>query len=996
MGSRLRSNPEKLFEVFAEVGRPQDEGQDAFILQKYPPDYNDQEVLSNIPKFAFPCSSNTAQVDQFTFVFTDMESLYRFGYCRHGTGAQTCLCIISCLPWFEVFYKMMNFLAELINRTENGNVIPFLKAVYEHDLPVADVPVTIVAGQEMFNFTAPDPAALPSIPASRNLTEYYNALDTNNMMIVFASMLHERRIIIISKKLSRVTACIHAAEALLYPMHWQHLFIPVLPETLLDYVSAPMPYLIGVHTSLYEIAKNKNMDIGDAVIVDADKNEVSTAYDDLDALPVDVLSYLKKNLKPEKVKNSMMESGDAISKAFLRALVKLIGGYRDALKMRPKEPITFDRDAFVLSRSSTSVQAFLENMLQLQIFQQFIKERLEILNSGEGFEDIFERECTLSADRNTQTLRYKDWLSKQGRKLKDGGKYIFSDMKHMAAPVVSTAVQSVKNQGKKAISKIREMNEGKTSSPKISGGVTYSREAGERSRPATITVPARRLKQPPRPPPPSLENRPRTTVGPAGLERRSSRTMSGIGDDNILRLSYYKVDVGLIDDPDIMKIMRSASAENLALPEEALPFNQSSSDEDVSSTPSSEAPSPSSEISSGIPYEDLQHSLAQDSMSLASSSTDKENMPEIRPRSGRRSAQVDHAISDRLISPVISAGHPVAPPRGLHKDRILVEPGSTSQPSKGAPVPLPRRTSLDRPPCPPSQLQKDKPLIHFDSSESEVDSVEQFDPLREPFSLEASVDGVSSSSSGLSRHTSSRNSLVMRTPAFRRPPPESPLRPGYRDESPEKEPSSDPLADLFDPLARGSGSSEELNPKRSPSMAANQSRMTDGSSAMSADSLMQDWTLEHLAGGLAFSSTVPAGSSLTCLHPPARTASPLPFVADTSPAFHKPPNVLHHSLPRPSSTSAFTPAPPATQPHTNSVLIPQRVSPVPVSVGLQSPDLRGLRTLNAGRCPGSELRKGTLPSVHQRKAMFENMSSTPPPARPQAGPYKKQWETFDN
>lgn len=58
------------------------------------------------------------------------------------------------------------------------------------------------------------------------------------------------------------------------------------------------------------------------------------------------------------------------------------------------------------------------------------------------------------------------------------------------------------------------------------------------------------------------------------LSFRSSRTMSGIGDDNILRLSYYKVDVGLIDDPDIMKIMRSASAENLALPEEALPFNQ--------------------------------------------------------------------------------------------------------------------------------------------------------------------------------------------------------------------------------------------------------------------------------------------------------------------------------------------------------------------------------------------------------------------------------------
>ena len=38
-----------------------------------------------------------AQVDQFAFVLTDLESMYRFGYCRHGTGAQTCLCIIRCV-----------------------------------------------------------------------------------------------------------------------------------------------------------------------------------------------------------------------------------------------------------------------------------------------------------------------------------------------------------------------------------------------------------------------------------------------------------------------------------------------------------------------------------------------------------------------------------------------------------------------------------------------------------------------------------------------------------------------------------------------------------------------------------------------------------------------------------------------------------------------------------------------------------------------------------
>lgn len=60
---------------------------------------------------------------------------------------------------------------------------------------------------------------------------------------------------------------------------------------------------------------------------------------------------------------------DGISKAFLRTLVQLIGGYRDALKCPEGERITFNKDAFIESRSS-SMQPFLRKMLELQIFQQ--------------------------------------------------------------------------------------------------------------------------------------------------------------------------------------------------------------------------------------------------------------------------------------------------------------------------------------------------------------------------------------------------------------------------------------------------------------------------------------------------------------------------------------------------------------------------------------------------------------------------------------------------
>lgn len=33
----------------------------------------------------------------------------------------------------------------------------------------------------------------------------------------------------------QLTACLHASAALLYPMFWQHIYIPVLPPHLLDY-----------------------------------------------------------------------------------------------------------------------------------------------------------------------------------------------------------------------------------------------------------------------------------------------------------------------------------------------------------------------------------------------------------------------------------------------------------------------------------------------------------------------------------------------------------------------------------------------------------------------------------------------------------------------------------------------------------------------------------------------------------------------------------------
>ena len=83
-------------------------------------------------------------------------------------------------------------------------------------------------------------------------------------------------------------------------------------------------YYLTVYYS-FLLQRVRKADMGDAVILDADCNTVETPFNDLESLPVDVVNSLKRQLR------SQISLGDGVSRAFLRALVQLIGGYRDAL-----------------------------------------------------------------------------------------------------------------------------------------------------------------------------------------------------------------------------------------------------------------------------------------------------------------------------------------------------------------------------------------------------------------------------------------------------------------------------------------------------------------------------------------------------------------------------------------------------------------------------------------------------------------------------------------
>eukprot|EP00096_Caligus_rogercresseyi_P016836 TRINITY_DN985_c0_g1_i2.p1 TRINITY_DN985_c0_g1~~TRINITY_DN985_c0_g1_i2.p1 ORF type:complete len:866 (-),score=178.73 TRINITY_DN985_c0_g1_i2:255-2852(-) len=451
MSGRFRTDAKHLFDVFVEVVRPSSEEGDPWILQTFPHTVS-RESIHQVPQFVFPCELEISTVQNFIFVIPKDAANWTFAFRRHSPGSETALVFLSSLPWHDTFYKILNYAAELMHRAEASDLLQFLSAVYEASLPKAGsnflVTWGIAPGQKDFTCRVPNHLDLPSIPENRNLTEYYNAVGIHSMLVIFASMLYERRVIIVSKKLSRLSACVQAANSIIYPMQWQHIYIPILSKQLIDYLSAPMPFLIGVPSPIFERAK-KN-EIGDAVILDADENQVHTPFADLESLPVDVSTNLKKSLKSHK---DLL--GDSVARAFLHALVHLIGGYRDALKCRPNENITFDRESFIRSRSPT-LQPFLEQMLQLQIFQQFIEERLSLLNSGKGISDEFEKEAVCFTEKpGGSNKKLKAQYSVLSSSMKKEGGALVKAVKNKANPAMKQAVQSMRDGSKTAYKEFR-------------------------------------------------------------------------------------------------------------------------------------------------------------------------------------------------------------------------------------------------------------------------------------------------------------------------------------------------------------------------------------------------------------------------------------------------------------------------------------------------------------------------------------------------------------
>lgn len=98
------------------------------------------------------------------------------------------------------------------------------------------------------------------------------SLRLEHVITFFAAALLEKQILIICSNLGILSASVLSIIPLIRPYHWQSLLMPVLPNDMLDFLDAPVPFVVGVQNRTADLHSR----LSNAVIIDVNKNQVKS------------------------------------------------------------------------------------------------------------------------------------------------------------------------------------------------------------------------------------------------------------------------------------------------------------------------------------------------------------------------------------------------------------------------------------------------------------------------------------------------------------------------------------------------------------------------------------------------------------------------------------------------------------------------------------------------------------------------------------------------
>jgi len=190
-----------------------------------------------------------------------------------------CVVILSMYPYLIAFREFLTQLNLLSKMGEMTLPLERYIANFCAEIPAPppgsfEVQTTIL--DSVIRIWSPphnQPIAWVSLPFSH----LFECLDIENIVLVWHCLALERQVLLTTTQMSLLTECAEILLSMLFPMRWSHAYIPVLPHFLIPILSAPMPFLCGIHKgnladALCDLSR-------ECVVVDLDKNLVTLGPD---------------------------------------------------------------------------------------------------------------------------------------------------------------------------------------------------------------------------------------------------------------------------------------------------------------------------------------------------------------------------------------------------------------------------------------------------------------------------------------------------------------------------------------------------------------------------------------------------------------------------------------------------------------------------------------------------------------------------------------------
>ncbi|XP_021736316.1 DENN domain and WD repeat-containing protein SCD1-like [Chenopodium quinoa] len=315
--------------------------------------------------------------------------------------ADKCICLVSHLPSFHVLRTALEEIFALCfspkgSRKPLWDIIACMVSNVPLPTPGKDR-VLFAIENCLLSVEAPPKDGLPHADVS--FQPLVQCLDVDNLLKLFTAVLLERRILLRSNKYSLLTLVSEAICHLIYPFRWQHVYIPLLFFSGVDYIDAPTPYMMGLHSGV----DTTGLSMDGVVIVDLESNRIITS-EEIPPIPEPELSSLRgeilKLLYPNVVDIDLIKVGLGESRElyhrvankpwsdehdiqlrmiFLKFFASILSGYRNFIENSATN--VFNTQAFLKKRSRLTNQPLDPMIIQIFETQGF----LDFLERGIGF-----------------------------------------------------------------------------------------------------------------------------------------------------------------------------------------------------------------------------------------------------------------------------------------------------------------------------------------------------------------------------------------------------------------------------------------------------------------------------------------------------------------------------------------------------------------------------------------------------------------------------------